>query len=166
MNGPALLLLSGLPGTGKSTFARLLAAHTGACHVESDAVRLALFPTRRYSRSESARVFDEVERRCSVELDRGGTVIVDATNLTRADRRRFIILAAARQARLVSIRLVAPAPLARARLSKPRQGASQATAAVYDLMASRPQSFRGPVVVVDSRYPIEASLALAVALLG
>lgn len=39
-----LIVMAGLPGTGKSTLARRLAAATGAVVLDKDAVRAALFP--------------------------------------------------------------------------------------------------------------------------
>ncbi|MCC7363454.1 MAG: ATP-binding protein [Dehalococcoidia bacterium] len=160
-----LFLLSGLPGTGKTTFARALGAATGALHLESDAVRRELFPEPRYEPPEHARVFGAIHARAATALSAGRNVIVDATNLFERDRRRFVRLADRGAADMVAVRLVAPEATVRERLSRPRDGWSQADEAVFDLMRRRPQPFNVPVVVIDSRYPTAASVALVLALL-
>ena len=49
-----LVILAGLPGTGKSTLARAVAARSGAFVLDKDAVRAALFPPAliEYSREQ------------------------------------------------------------------------------------------------------------------
>ena len=51
--GPALFLLVGLPGVGKTTFARQLALLTGAAVLESDRLRSLLFGAPVFSQRES-----------------------------------------------------------------------------------------------------------------
>jgi hypothetical protein len=54
---PALGVVAGLPGTGKSQFSRELRLRTGAIILESDAIRRLLFERPSYSWWESRRVF-------------------------------------------------------------------------------------------------------------
>ena len=161
---PALVMLSGLPGAGKTAFARALAPRLAACTLESDRVRRELFARRRYTPAEHARVFATVRARAAAALESGRNVIVDATNLRERDRRGFVELAGQRGARLVTVRLTAPEDVLRDRLAKPREGASEANVAVYEAMRGRAEPFAGACVHVDSRYGIEPSVALAVAL--
>ncbi|MCC6386347.1 MAG: ATP-binding protein [Dehalococcoidia bacterium] len=166
MGQPALFLLSGMPGAGKTTFAQALAARTGAEHIESDAVRRSLAAQPTYTAKESGRVFAIVGRRVDAALAAGRSVIVDATNLTNRDRRRFVRAAAAAGARLIAIRVTAPEDVVRERLRQPRVGHSQANVRVFELMRGRAQGFDVPAVVVDTRFGIEAAVSLAVALAG
>lgn len=166
MGQPALFLLSGMPGAGKTTFAQALAARTGAEHVESDAVRRSLAARPAYTAKESGRVFAIVGRRVEAALAAGRSAIVDATNLTNRDRRRFLNAAAAHGARLVAIRVTAPEGVIRERLGQPRVGHSQADVRVFELMQGRAQGFAVPAVVVDTRFGIEAAVSLATALAG
>ena len=161
---PALIILSGLPGTGKTTFAHALVAAMPALHVESDAIRRSLARVPRYTMGENAAVFARVEADARAALERHQHTIIDATNLTTRDRRRFVRLARDVDARLVAIWLTAPESIVKARLQRPREGFSQATIGTYDRMKSRPQRFSAPAVVVDSRFPIAPSVGLVAVL--
>ena len=161
---PTLVLLSGLPGTGKTTFAAKLAARLDAGVLESDRVRRELFPKRRYSRKESGAVFAEVRARAEAALARGRDVVVDATNLRQRERQGFLDLARRQGAPVVAVRLTAPDAVVRERLSGPRQGASEANVGVYNRMRGEEEPFPLPCIQVDSRYCVDASVALAAAL--
>ena len=86
---PALVALAGLPGTGKSTFARRLAERLPLVVVESDALRRVLFRRRTYAAMESARLFAAIHRLIAHLLARGVVVVLDATNLTERHRGRL-----------------------------------------------------------------------------
>jgi predicted kinase len=84
-----VILAVGLPGSGKSTYLAKLGAHP----ISSDAIRLQLADDET-DQTIHARVFATVRYllKQRIELQRPVTYI-DATNLTRRDRRPFIALA-------------------------------------------------------------------------
>ncbi|HSQ57983.1 MAG TPA: AAA family ATPase, partial [Gemmata sp.] len=98
---PCLLLVGGLPGTGKSTLARRLAEEAGFGVIRSDVVRKELagipidFPTpseRReelYSSESTERTYRECLHRAEQHLFEGNRVIVDATFREERYRRMF-----------------------------------------------------------------------------
>lgn len=161
----ALILLSGLPGTGKTTFALALGGKLAFEHVESDAIRRGLAATPTYTSAESAAVFAKAESLARAALDSGRNALIDATNLSRRDRKRFLQLARSLGANLVAVRLTAPEATVRERLATPRAGFSQADTGIYDLMRDRGQAFAEPVVVVDTRYPLDAAIDLVLRLI-
>ena len=154
-----LVLLSGLPGTGKTTLARRLVERLDAVHIESDAVRRQLFPEPAYTPEEHAAVFARAEALAADGLSDGRVVVVDATNLTRRDRRRFVRLGE-RAGGLVRVRVTAPEAVVRERLRRPRVGFSQADEAVYELMLPRAEALDGPNVVVDTWFDTGPSVEL------
>ncbi len=85
----AVILAVGLPGSGKSTYLTKLGAHP----ISSDAIRLQLADDET-DQTIHARVFATMRYllKQRIELERPVTYI-DATNLTRRDRRPFIALA-------------------------------------------------------------------------
>ncbi|MEO9256365.1 MAG: ATP-binding protein [Tepidiformaceae bacterium] len=162
----ALILLSGLPGAGKTTFAHALAKVMSFEHVESDAIRRGLAPRPRYTPAESARVFDRAERVAAGALAVRRHALIDATNLSLGDRKRFVRLANRTGATLIAVRVIAPDATIRARLASPiRPGFSQATVQVYEMMKDRARPFSTPAVVVDTRFPLEPSIDLVLRLL-
>lgn len=163
--GPALILLSGLPGAGKTTFAHALADALEFTHVESDALRRALSATPLYTAGESAAVFAQAERLAATALEAGRHALVDATNLSNRDRKRFLRLADRTAATLVAVRITVPEDVIRERLATPRAGFSQATNAIYDLMRDRATRFTPPSIVVDTRYPLGPSIDLVLRLI-
>lgn len=83
------MIAVGLPGSGKSTYL----ARIGANAISSDAVRLQLADDET-DQSIHAHVFATVRFLARQRLDLGRAVTyIDATNLTRRDRRQFIELA-------------------------------------------------------------------------
>lgn len=72
-----LIILGGLPGTGKTTLARLLAARLGAIHLRIDTIEQALKPFVRSMDDTGYRVAYGV---AAENLCHGTTVIADSVN--------------------------------------------------------------------------------------
>ncbi len=113
---PPFIIVSGLPGTGKSFFCRKLAARFPCCIVESDAMRKTLFPSPEYSAAENNRLFSACHKLIESLLNEGTPVIFDATNLSERHRERLYNIADRTGARLILVRVVAPPSIAYERL--------------------------------------------------
>lgn len=164
--GPALIILSGLPGSGKTTFAQRLRPLLPFDHYESDAIRREIFPRPRYTFAESRVVFTEVERRVARSLAAGRVALADATNLLEEHRMRFAAIAGRFGAPCLVVRLTAPDESVRARLARGREGHSTAGVDIYERMRPERQPSRLASVIVDTRFPLEPALRLVLALLG
>ena len=77
MNG--IVVVCGLPGVGKTTFARWLAEDLDAAHLRTDVIRKEMFDEPTYSTAESEAVYDELLERGSELLQDGQAVVLDGT---------------------------------------------------------------------------------------
>jgi aminoglycoside phosphotransferase family enzyme/predicted kinase len=137
---PCLVLVAGLPGAGKSTLARALAAQAGFEVIRSDVVRKELaggvIGPALYTPEWSQRTYAECQRRVEALLFEGRRVLVDA-NFRREDQRRLFLDLAARWAVPVLLLLCRAAPeLVRQRLTGRRGDASDADWSIYRQLAA------------------------------
>jgi predicted kinase len=161
---PALVVLSGLPGSGKSYFCRRLASRYPLARLESDALRKALFGQPTYSADESRRLFSACHLVLSRLLSRGIAAIFDATNLREMYRRQVYHIADEHKAKLILVHLQAsPAVVherleARARDPHP-QDLSDAGPEVYERMQHDVEPIGRPHISVDTSADIEPVIA-------
>jgi predicted kinase len=74
-----LVLIAGLPGTGKTTVARAFAEESGAIHLNSDALRRQLGLMGHYTPEAKQKVYDALLDNARDALLKGQTVVVDST---------------------------------------------------------------------------------------
>jgi predicted kinase len=89
-----LILITGLPGAGKTTFALALAKATGAVHLNTDRVRAALGMRGQYDDGSKEKVYLHLLQLLEQELREGNNAIVDATLFRPIVRQPFLDLAA------------------------------------------------------------------------
>jgi predicted kinase len=74
-----LLIIFGLPGTGKTTFARALAANLGLPHFSTDIIRAELGRKQQYGIGDKSFIYARMMERAQRELQKGRGVILDGT---------------------------------------------------------------------------------------
>jgi hypothetical protein len=149
---PALILMSGFSGSGKTWLAERLASAMGAIHLRSDVERKRLAGLGEHASSGSSvgeglyaadidlRTYQRLAECAADVLSGGFTAIVDATFQRRADRERFVSLAADCEAPIALVRCRAPEAVLRARiLGRAESGndASEAGLAVLERQLAR-----------------------------
>lgn len=90
-NVPLMVMLQGLPGSGKSTFARQLVQESPhEMHIHSsDSLRKALFGDENEQQNNNE-LFAELHRRIKDDLLNGIDIIYDATNINKKKRIAFL----------------------------------------------------------------------------
>ena len=113
---PALVMLVGPPGTGKSTLSSRLAERTPLVVLNSDDIRRQLVDAADYSFNETKRVLRAVRLAIGDLLHRNITVVLDSPNLTEWERSPFYSLADLHKARLIIVEVTAPTAVVLERL--------------------------------------------------
>ena len=157
---PSLVILCGLPGTGKSHFARELIRRAPFVWLNSDRTRKLLVNTPSYSRREHRRVFSAMHVLTRAYLRDGYSVVFDATNLNENVRRPLYASASEAGVEPLIIRFTAPSELVLRRLTDRAQGVgeasqSDATWDVYSRMAVADQPVPRPHLLVAGPKDVE-----------
>ena len=160
---PALIVVSGLPGSGKSYFSRRLAERLPLPIIESDAMRQILSAKPDYSPGESERLFHACHALIGNLLRKGISLIFDATNLIERHREQLYRIADSADAKLIIVRLEAPPELVRQRLERrqtePDQNdKSDADWKVYQKMTATAEKIRRNHFAVDTSKDIAPAI--------
>ena len=152
---PALILLSGLPGTGKSYLAAAIATRFGALVVRSDEVRKALVPAPQYTDRENGFVYLTCYALLDQLLRDGHAVVFDATNLQRSGRSKARRIATGAGAPMLLLVTTAPPEVVAERLRQRAAGAAEAYSSdadwdVHQKLAATMESMERPNLEVDS----------------
>lgn len=138
----ALVVMTGLSGSGKSTVALELAQRLGGVRVRSDVERKRLFgfapedSTERaiYSAEATARTYGRMAEVARAALAAGVPAVVDGAFLRAAERQRFRALARDLDARFTLVACEAPAEILRARVAARQRAGSDASEADLDVL--------------------------------
>lgn len=140
-----MVLVGGAPGTGKTTLAAAIGSALDAVVLRSDEVRkeLAGIPSLEpapaaygegiYSTAATAATYETLVERASIALGMGESVVVDATWLDGAWRRRARSVAASASADVVELRCVAPLEVMVRHLQERASRGSDASDATADI---------------------------------
>ncbi len=157
-----LVLVGGLPGTGKSTLAAALADELGAVVLRSDEIRKELAPNSPwadqveatlYSPEMTATTYRELIDRARIMLRNGQSVVLDASWNVSSFRALAAKEAQASSSKLVEFRCVAPERIAARRIvSRNAQGTdvSDATPDVARHMRSQAEPWPSAVIINTS----------------
>lgn len=162
-----IILVGGLPGTGKTTLANAIAWDLDSTVISTDRVRKELagmdpdtpapaeFGQGLYTPEHIARTYTEVIARAAALVRRGRSVILDGTWTAQATRQQALDLAERTASVVVPLRCVAPADVAAGRMVG-RRGPSDANADVAAAMRAHADPW-------FDAYPIDTGGDLAAA---
>ena len=167
-----LVLIGGLPGTGKSTVARRLADATGAVLVSSDRIRADArargvlaggsgeYNQGAYTPVAREHVYAVMRAEAQALLETGRSVILDASWIDAEQRRHAGRIATDTSADMIEICCSATQSIAHARIAARTGSASEATPAISDAMAEDHAAWP-TAVVLDTAASLENTTAAA-----
>jgi len=127
---PALIITTGLIGTGKTTSSVSIGRGLGCSVLSSDVIRKELagippserhyegFATGLYSHQSTQQTYSELFRRAGEQLEKGRTVVLDASFMKRSDRMAAHKLAVKYGAAFLAVECIAPDEIIRQRLEE------------------------------------------------
>ena len=150
---PALIIVCGRVGTGKSTVAQRLSEQTGFLPLNSDVIRkqlAGLLPTARveaeyrsgvYSEEFSQRTYATLSAQAEEELGAGRGVIIDATCKRREDRHALLELAQRQQVPILFLECRADLAEVERRLREREQRGDSVSDATWELALREQEAF-------------------------
>lgn len=84
-----IIIVFGLPGSGKSYFASRLAKELKAKYVSSDRIRKQLFNIIKYSEQEKMKVYEVMMKEMKEAIHQGEDIVIDATFYLVSIRNKF-----------------------------------------------------------------------------
>ena len=160
---PRLLMLAGLPGAGKTSFASRVTSLIPFVVLETDRMRKMLVGKPQYTPDEHSRVFPAYHQLIREFLAKGYPVLFDATNLTERNRRPVYAIARKLGVPLAIAVVTAPAEVARKRLGDREAGLdpetwSDAGREIHAKMAPAWVPVKRPHILVDTSWDTTPAL--------
>ena len=115
-----IVIVFGLPGSGKSYFAAHLANKINADYINSDKVRRAMFDTRTYSINEKLSVYSEMLLQMKEVVKQNKNLVLDATFYKNDIRKKFLDEAVGEEGSVFFIEVKAEESVIRKRLQEKR----------------------------------------------
>lgn len=170
---PMILIVCGLPGTGKSTLAGAIAGRTGFVHLLSDALRKELAGLKPdearpesygegiYSEHFTERTYAELAKRAEELLRKGRSVIADATFSKRRHIKKVMDAADRAGAMVKIVECSASNSTVRARLEERRWAPGNVSDADWRIYLGKKASFEevsGPHIVAAAESTLQENL--------
>jgi predicted kinase len=144
-----LLLIAGLPASGKTWLANYLSEKWGAVHINSDTVREALGLRGHYDQVSKQKVYDSMLAQAANALQAGHLVVVDSTFYKVSLRQAWVGMAQKHGASVRFVETKVPEGIAFQRLQKKRPD-SEADWQVYQQLKKEWEPLEEPHLLLDS----------------
>ncbi len=131
-----IILICGLPGSGKTYFAKALAANMGLVHINTDSVRKSIGKMSKYDRKSKDQVYAALFNRAQQVLAERKSVIIDATFMNPKHRYPYFNLSDQKNIKLKIIQVTAEEAIIFNRLKEKRPD-SEADFQVYKKMKTK-----------------------------
>ncbi|HSJ67422.1 MAG TPA: ATP-binding protein [Anditalea sp.] len=143
-----IIIVSGLPGSGKSYFAKKLSEHLSAQYLSSDKVRKDLRGAN-YNTEDKLQVYEHMAHLAAIVISKKQDLVLDATFYLKSVRGLFYKLAHKHQIPCLLIYITADDDIIKERVSKPRSD-SDADYGVYLKIREEFEPISRPHLVLKS----------------
>jgi predicted kinase len=143
-----IVIVFGLPGSGKSYFASRLAIIINAGYVNSDRLRKEMFRDRTYSEREKAAVYKAMLEKMKEAMNQNRNLVLDAT-FYKNETRKLFIQEAERMDGIFFIEVKADENIIRERLKEERPY-SEADFEVYKVIRQHYEPMNEPHLILES----------------
>lgn len=143
-----VVIVFGLPGSGKSYFASRLAKRIDADYINSDRLRKEMFKMRTYSRQEKESVYQTMLQKMKEDVVQNKNVVLDATFHKKETRQPFVKEMKTKGG-IYFIEIVAEERIIRERLKRKRRY-SEADFKVYKIISSENELLPESHLVLES----------------
>lgn len=163
-----IILICGLPGTGKSFLAKKLASKLSCRHINTDIVRKEKIKEPGYSEKEKHSVYDAVVFLAEEALKKKQSVILDGTFYKSEFRKKAEQLAKKHKKGFYIIELVTPLSEVKRRLDSKKNVKSDSAADfdVYKIIKAEFEPIKEYHLIIDSTRPLKDQIAEVVNYLG
>jgi len=151
-----LIILTGLPGTGKSTVAAALARELGADILSTDKIRAGVRGKPGFSRSEKGGVYGKMFARAKRALEAGRSVVLDGTFYLESLRKAGAEAGRRAGASVFVVEVTSPIPIVKRRMERRLRTAKGIRPAGFEVHGFIRKSFepvRGRRSTVDTADP-------------
>jgi predicted kinase len=145
-----LILITGLPGTGKSTFALALAKSIDSQYISSDQIREQLGLRGHYDPDSKNQVYQAILSLAQEHLKKGKTVIIDSTLYLKRLRVPFAKLVDRLGVPIEIIEVRADEDTVKERIAKKKRRYSEADFEVYLKIKKIYEPVTGPHLIIES----------------
>lgn len=158
-----LIVICGLPGTGKSTLAKAIAERISAIHLSSDSIRMKMLKERTYSEKEKGKVYDEMFKEAEKGLASGKAVILDATFYKKELIEKAKEIASGAGSSFFVVECITNERVIKERIfnRKKEKSESEADFEVYKKVKEQFEKIEEKHIEVDTSLPIEKQLRIA-----
>lgn len=143
-----IVVVTGLPGSGKSFFASRLATAIHADYISSDKLRKKIIKSRTYSIKEKDLVYDEMLKEMRNGIKQNKNLVLDATFYKRETRNKFKE-ETTDAGKIVFIEIIADETLIKKRLQSSRED-SEADFTVYKIIQQQWEPIKEEHLILQS----------------
>lgn len=153
-----LILLAGLPGTGKTTLGKNLSVELDAIHLNSDVIRKSHLEKRTYSEEEKQLVYEKLFDETEKEIKQGKNVIIDATFYREKLRDNAIEIAKRNNVEYFILKCNLDEKILKKRIESRKDSESEANFEIYKKINRKFEEIKEEYLEIDCSRKIEEQI--------